>query len=79
MSMYISIYICIYTYIYIYMYVYICIYMYSIYTVSNLPETMAWMLPEIDPNICGMHRLMIINQHTKFHKNRRRSCKFQRV
>ena len=31
-------------------------------TVSNLSETMAWMLTEIDLKISGMHRLMIINR-----------------
>ena len=31
-------------------------------TGSNLSETMAWMLTEIDLKIIGMHRLMIINR-----------------
>ena len=31
---------------------------------------------QIDVKISGMHRLMIINRHTKYIKNRRRSCKF---
>ena len=30
---------------------------------------------QIDLNIGGTNRLMIINQHTKFHQNQRRSCK----
>ena len=39
------------------------------HSVSNLSETMAWMLTGIDLKISGMHRLVIINRHTKFHIN----------
>ena len=31
---------------------------------------------QIDLNIGGTHLLVIINQHTKCHQNRRPSCKF---
>ena len=34
---------------------------------------------QIDLKIGVTHRLVIINQHTKCHQNRRRSCKFHPV
>ena len=46
---------------------------------QSLMTSISGLESQIELNIGGTHRLMIINQHTKCHQNRRRSCKFHSV